>query len=106
MIEGFLNDPEANAALFREGWFTPRDLGRFTPDGQLIFCGRADDMLIFNGINVYPAEVEHVMSMYPGVRDVACIPMKSPLNQDIPVCVIAFQFGYSASAEETHAFCS
>ncbi len=104
MIEAFVDDPEANAKLFRAGWFSPGDMGRLTPDGQLIHCGRADDMMIFNGINVHPVEVEHAMSRHPAVRDVACLPMKSQRAQDIPVCAIAFQAGQRASVEELMRF--
>ncbi len=97
MIQGYLDDPEATASAFMDGWFTPNDLGRLTPDGQLIYCGRADHMMIFNGINVYPAEIENAMASYPGVLDVACIPLKSNIYQDVPLCALTLAPGSTVS---------
>lgn len=104
MIDAFVGDPEANRELFRDGWFTPRDLGRMTEDGQLIYCGRADDMMIFNGINVYPAEIEQAMFQHPAVKDVACLPLKSVQNQDVPVCAVVLGEGLAVDVEELMRF--
>ena len=104
MIDAFMGDPEANRALFRDGWFTPRDLGRMTEDGQLIYCGRTDEMMIFNGINVYPAEIEQAMCQHPAVSDVACLPLKSMQNQDVPVCAVALREGQAVDDEELMRF--
>ena len=54
MIDHYLDDDDATKRAFRDGWFLPGDLGKFTPDGQLIFLGRADQMMIMDGINIYP----------------------------------------------------
>ncbi len=53
------------------GAFTVRDLGRLDDDGYLHLDGRRDDLIITGGVNVYPAEVEHVLAAAPGVREVA-----------------------------------
>ena len=58
VVDGYLNDDAATAQSFRDGWFYPGDFGKFTADGQLIYMGRSDDMMIFNGINIYPVEIE------------------------------------------------
>ncbi|MEN9316130.1 MAG: hypothetical protein RIS35_2523 [Pseudomonadota bacterium] len=88
MIDGYLGDPEATARQFRGGWFYPMDLGRLEPDGQLVFCGRADDMMIVNGINLYPAEVERCLMSHPAVRDCVAFPVPHPVHQDVPVCAV------------------
>ena len=94
MIDGYLNDAPSTARAFRNGWFYPGDLGQLTPDGQLIHMGRADDMMIMNGINIYPLEIEQVMSAHPAVQDGAAMPLKHAIHQDIPVCVVTlFQKG-------------
>ncbi|GAA4401788.1 AMP-binding protein [Quisquiliibacterium transsilvanicum] len=104
MVEAYIDDREANAAAFRDGWFTTHDLGRLTPDGQLIYCGRADDMIVYNGINIHPAEVENAMSGYPGVADVVCVPYRVAEGQALPACVIAFQAGREAPREDLARF--
>ena len=58
LIAGYYDDPEATRRLFRDGWCYTGDHACWTDDGQLIFKGRADDMMIFDGINIYPMEIE------------------------------------------------
>ena len=57
---------------FRDGWFYPGDLARMGPDGFLFLAGRAKDMIIRGGINIYPQDIERVLLDLPGVRD-ACV---------------------------------
>jgi cyanophycin synthetase len=89
VVEGYWNDAEATQASFRDGWFYPGDLGRMTPDGQLVHLGRADRMMIYDGINIDPAEIESVLAAHPAVRDAAAMAWRSPLHQDMPVCAVA-----------------
>jgi len=90
-IDGYLHDEEATARAFRNGWFYPGDLGRMTPDGQLIHLGRSDDMMIMNGINIYPAEIEQIIASHPDVHDAVALPLKHAVHQDIPVCAIVLK---------------
>ncbi|MCK9564103.1 MAG: long-chain fatty acid--CoA ligase, partial [Bacteroidales bacterium] len=87
-IDGYLGDDEATLLAFRDGWFHPGDLGRMTGDGQLVHMGRADDLMIMNGINIYPAEIERTMMAHPAVSDVVALPFAHPVHQDIPVCAV------------------
>ena len=57
---------------FRDSWFYPGDLARMGPDGFLFLAGRAKDMIIRGGINIYPQDIERVLLDLPGVRD-ACV---------------------------------
>jgi len=104
LIEGYLGDPEATARAFRDGWFLPGDLGRIDADGALIYLGRADHMMIFDGVNIHPAEVEHVISTFPGIADVACLPLPSATDQDIPLCVISVLPDQTVSLAELQGF--
>jgi len=100
MIDHYLDDDDATKRAFRDGWFLPGDLGKFTPDGQLIFLGRADQMMIMDGINIYPTEIETVIARHPAVRDSAVIPLHSAVHQDIPVCAVALHQGENVTEEE------
>lgn len=71
VADGFFRDPEAGAAAFRHGWFYPGDLGRMDGDGFLHLAGRADDMILRGGVNLYPAEIEHTLLSHPMVADAA-----------------------------------
>jgi acyl-coenzyme A synthetase/AMP-(fatty) acid ligase len=89
LIGGYLGDQEASESVFRESWFYPGDMGRIDESGELIFCGRSDDTIIKNGINIYPAEIENCLFNYPGVKDVFATSLPHPVHQDIPICVVA-----------------
>ena len=69
---GYWGRPEATAAAFTEdGWFQTGDIGEHDPDGYLRLVGRARDLIITGGLNVYPREVEDVLLEHPGVAEVA-----------------------------------
>jgi acyl-CoA synthetase (AMP-forming)/AMP-acid ligase II len=67
----YWRDPEATADAWRGPACTVGDLGRLDAEGFLYLTGRRHDLIISGGVNVYPAEVENVLSAVPGVREVA-----------------------------------
>ncbi|HSV38641.1 MAG TPA: class I adenylate-forming enzyme family protein [Nocardioidaceae bacterium] len=67
--------PEKTAAAWRGDAFTVGDLGRLDDDGYLYLDGRREDLIISGGVNVYPAEVEDVLSQHPGVQEIAVFGM-------------------------------
>ena len=70
----YLDDPAAtDAALSADGWLRTGDLGTVDDAGNLRIVGRAKDMVIVGGFNVYPAEVENLLRRHPGIRDAAVI---------------------------------
>ncbi|MCH9684838.1 MAG: AMP-binding protein [Deltaproteobacteria bacterium] len=77
-MRGYLRDDEATAEIRDHGWVTVDDLGFVDADGHLFLTGRARDMVISGGVNVYPAEVENVLSQHDSVRDVAVIGLPDP----------------------------
>lgn len=89
MIKSYLDDEVASKRAFRNGWFYPGDIGKLNQNGQLIHMGRADDMMIVNGINIYPLEIEQAIISHPDVNDVKALPIKSEIHQDIPTCIIS-----------------
>ena len=104
MIDGYLDDEPATAAAFRNGWFYPGDLGRLMADGQLIHLGRSDDMMIVNGINIYPAEIEQVLMAHPAVWEAAAMPLKHAVHQDVPVCAVSLVEGARVEAQALLSF--
>jgi acyl-CoA synthetase (AMP-forming)/AMP-acid ligase II len=72
LMPGYFRDPEATAEVMRPGgWYASGDLGRLDADGALFVVGRLKDMIIRSGFNVYPVEVESVLSTCSGVARVA-----------------------------------
>ncbi|MDD9368966.1 MAG: AMP-binding protein [Acidimicrobiales bacterium] len=70
---GYWNLPEVTAEAIVDGWFHTGDIGVVDEDGYLTIRDRVKDMLISGGENVYPAEVESVLSGHPAVADIAVI---------------------------------
>lgn len=101
-IAGYLHERDGEA--FRDGWFYPGDLAMWSEDGQLFHCGRADQMMIMNGINIYPAEIERILEQNSTVRDVVAFPLKHPIAQDIPVCAVVLYPGATSSRADLTAF--
>jgi malonyl-CoA/methylmalonyl-CoA synthetase len=78
VISGYLNRPDANAEAFTEdGWFRTGDLGELDGDGYLRISGRAKELIITGGYNVYPREVEEALRAHPAVADAAVVGMPS-----------------------------
>ena len=75
VFSGYYNNPEANAACFKHGWFHTGDLGHVDEHGYLFITGRASDMYISGGSNVYPREVEEALLTHPAVNEVAVLGM-------------------------------
>ena len=88
VVEGYYHDETATAANFRDGWFDTGDIGYLTEDGALYLLGRNDDMMIFNGFNIHPAEIERFMEQQPCVVESAAVSFKSELHGDIPVAFV------------------
>ena len=99
-IDGYVDDEGSTQASFSSGWFMPGDLGRIAPNGSLVHCGRADHLMILNGINIYPAEIEGVMSRHPSVLDTAVIPLQSSVHQDVPVLAVVLRAGVRLTEPE------
>lgn len=79
---------EQSARRFRDGWFWPGDVGYLRADGHLVLKGRSDEMIVLNGVNIFPAELERVLEEYPGVRSAAVAALKSKVHGDIPVAAV------------------
>src|SRR3546814_5908521 len=72
-MSGYLERPEETAAAFRDGWFWGGDLAYRDEEGYLYLSGRSTDMIIRGGENIYPVEIETVLSAHPALRECAVV---------------------------------
>ncbi|GAB3130238.1 fatty-acid--CoA ligase FadD8 [Tsukamurella serpentis] len=73
VMQGYLNKPEQTAEATEHGWLHTGDIGRFDDEGFLYIVDRKKDMVVSGGFNVFPREVEDVISTHPSVAAVAVI---------------------------------
>ena len=87
VFAGYFKNPDANAKAFRDGWFRTGDLGHLDAEGFLFITGRASDMYISGGSNVYPREIEEELLTHPDILEVAVLGMPDPVWGEIGVAV-------------------
>ena len=85
---GYLNMPEATQRKFVDGWYDTGDIMRRDGDGFFYFVGRADDMFVCGGENIYPAEVERIIDRCPGVAQCAVVDAPDGIKGRIPVAFV------------------
>jgi acyl-CoA synthetase (AMP-forming)/AMP-acid ligase II len=106
VMSGYLGQPELTAASLRDGWFRAGDLAWRDKDGYLFLAGRADDMIIRGGENVYPVEIEDVLADLPAVCEVAVVGEPDPYWGEVVTAVVSLDVGASLSYEELVAHCN
>jgi cyanophycin synthetase len=100
MFSEYIGQPKETRRRLRGGWFYPGDIGKLNTNGHLILLGRSDQMMVFNGINIYPAVIETVMANHPSVTDVAVMRLKHKIHQDVPVCAVQLHSDSDATEQE------
>ena len=73
LFNGYWRKPRETAEAFRDGWVSVGDLARRDEEGYLYIVDRKKDMVVTGGINVYPSEIEEVLSRHPDIADVAVV---------------------------------
>ncbi len=100
VFAGYFDNPEATAKAFRNGWFLTGDLGYVDENGFLFITGRASDMYISGGSNIYPREIEEKILQHPQISEVAVVGMPDPLWGEIGIAVCVRTAGSSLREEE------
>lgn len=100
----YLDDPEATARAFRDGWFYPGDLAALNDQGYLFFKGRADDVINNSGVKFYPFEVENTLLAHPDVAEAAVFGWPHRQSGEVPVACVVTRSDISKLKLE--AFCT
>jgi acyl-CoA synthetase (AMP-forming)/AMP-acid ligase II len=105
LMKGYWNRPEATAEVLRDGWVYTGDLGYCDSRGYIFLVDRKKDMIISGGFNVYPKEVEDVISGHPKVKEVAVIGVPDDKWGEAVKAVIVPKKGIQVSEQEIIDFC-
>ena len=105
VMSGYLGQPELSAQAIRDGWFHAGDLAWLDENGYIFLAGRADDMIIRGGENVYPVEIENVIADHPAVLEVAVIGEPDHYWGEVVDVVIRPVAGTTVTLEEVRDHC-
>lgn len=102
----YMKPEETQAALTSDGWLKTGDIGKFDDEGYLSIVDRKKDLIIIKGLNVYPQDVENVITMHEGVREVAVVgkPDKETGDETIRA-FITVKEGKTIDKSEIFALC-
>lgn len=99
VFAGYYDNPEANAKAFRDGWFRTGDLGHLDEAGFVYITGRASDMYISGGSNIYPREVEEKILTHPAIGEVAVLGVPDAFWGEVGIAVCVAREGANAVSE-------
>jgi len=107
---GYWNRPDETALALRphadgRTWFHTGDIARMDADGYTTIVQRKKDMIIVDGYNVYPSDVESVLYSHPAVRLAAVIGVPDAYHGEVVKACVAFKPGASATADELAVYC-
>jgi len=106
LMDGYYKNPEATAQAFRGRYLAVGDLARRTPDGYIYLVDRKTDMIITMGENVYPTEVEEVLTQHPHVALAAVVGVPDHRRGEEVVAVVSPREGHEVSVDELQVLCA
>jgi long-chain acyl-CoA synthetase len=105
VMRGYLNKPEATAETLVDGWLRTGDVGRLDEDGYLTIVDRVKDMIIRGGENIYPKEIEAVLTAVPGVLEAAVVGRPDDVLGESPVAFVSLYPDARLSDDELLEHC-
>lgn len=89
-----------------DGWLPTGDIGFLDEDGFLTLVDRKKEMLIVGGFNVFPSEIEEVLSKYPGVHEVAVVSVEDSRKGEVPVAYVSLLPNANVDEEALAVYCA
>jgi len=98
VMKGYWNRPDATALAMEDGWLKTGDMGHVDEEGYIYVTDRKKDMLLVNGINVYPREIEELIYECDGVKEAAVVGQMDQRKGELPVAFIVMEDGFAENA--------
>jgi fatty-acyl-CoA synthase len=105
VMEGYYQDPEATAAVIRDGWFHTGDAAVVHPDGYAEIRDRLKDVIISGGENISSVEVESILLRHPAVQEAAVVGLPDAKWGEAPHAWIVVKSGATVAHDDLRAFC-
>jgi HIP---CoA ligase len=105
VMVGYLEDPASTEQVMHDGWLRTGDIGWIGDDGYVRIAGRAKDMVIVGGFNVYPAEIEHVLADHPAVSEAAVVGVPDDRLGEVAVAYVLAASDAKVAPEELIEWC-
>jgi acyl-CoA synthetase (AMP-forming)/AMP-acid ligase II len=105
VMRGYWNQPDKTEEALKGGWLHTGDIGYMDEEGYLYLVDRKHDKIITGGLNVFPREVEEVISTHPAVAQVAVFGVEDPFWGEAVTAAVVLRKGAEAGADELMAFC-
>jgi long-chain acyl-CoA synthetase len=105
IMQGYWNNKELTVAVLRNGWLYTGDMARMDKDGYFYLVDRKDDLIISNGFNIYPGQIEDVLKRHPKIKDAAVIGIPDRIKGQAIIAVIALKEGMQGNKEEFLKYC-
>jgi acyl-CoA synthetase (AMP-forming)/AMP-acid ligase II len=104
ILLGYHNMPEETVNRIRDGWYHSGDICRRDADGFYYFVGRADDMFVCGGENIFPIEVVALLEKHPSVQQAVVLPFAHDLKGQVPYAFVVLRPGHKATEDELKTF--
>ena len=105
LFSGYWNRPEETKEMLRDGWLYTGDIGHMDEDGYIFITSRKKDLIKPGGFQVWPREVEEVISAHPAVSEVSVAGIPDPKQTEAVKAWVVLREGSQATAEEIQEFC-
>lgn len=105
VMKGYYKDEAATAAVIKNGWLFTGDLARMDEDGYIFLTGRKKRMIITSGFNVYPLEIEQILSLHPGVLTSSVIGKPDLLRGEIVKALVVKRPNFSVDEKAITRHC-
>ncbi|MBQ2617076.1 MAG: AMP-binding protein [Synergistaceae bacterium] len=105
VTSGYYHAPEINKERFVDGWFNTGDYVKIGEDGYIKILDRVTDIIIVGGFNVYPQEVEAILSEHPAVNMAVVVGMPNDISGEVPKAYIVKTQGAEVTESELVKFC-
>jgi acyl-CoA synthetase (AMP-forming)/AMP-acid ligase II len=106
VMKCYYNDPQATAAVLKDGWLYTGDMAKMDEDGFIYLVDRKKDVIISGGENIYPVQVEDFLRSHDAIKDVAVIGLPDTRLGEITAAIIELKPGFACTEEDIITFCA